>query len=397
VRVLLSAFACQPDRGSEPEVGYQALRAAGSSHDVWVLTQPHMVDSIRADVAAHPLRGRVQVIPVEPSAPPQAGSGLSGWVNLHRLQDRWQRNAAVVARRLDADIDFDVVHHVTLAAHWLRVGVAELDKPLVWGPVGGAVAAPLPLVRELGPSGMVEDAVRMAVRNTAIRLPHARRARRQSVVTFAQNTATARALAGTRGVKVLSNGTSVDLTNVHRGARRGRDVYIVSRLIPWKAVPLGVRAFASCGTPDVTLRVFGDGPQREAVTSAARRYGVSDRVELVGAVARSHLLRELSTAGVLLHPSLHEEAGAVVAEACSLGTPVVCLDHGGPAELTKQWPQVPSVRVRPRTPARTAVALAAGIDEMLAAAPPVPPEPLLPRQSFHAEILAAYQRAAARS
>ena len=47
-------------------------------------------------------------------------------------------------------IDFDVLHHATLAANWTQAGVTAVDKPLVLGLVGGGVEIPLRLVSELG-------------------------------------------------------------------------------------------------------------------------------------------------------------------------------------------------------------------------------------------------------
>ena len=58
------------------------------------------------------------------------------------------RKAAVRAVDLER-INFDVVHHVTLAASWTRAGVTTVDKPVIWGPVGGGVETPLSCSRTL--------------------------------------------------------------------------------------------------------------------------------------------------------------------------------------------------------------------------------------------------------
>ena len=57
--------------------------------------------------------------------------------------DRWQRRALAGGDGdLDRRVGFDVVHHATFASYWARTGLAALDKPFVWGPVGGAVELP---------------------------------------------------------------------------------------------------------------------------------------------------------------------------------------------------------------------------------------------------------------
>jgi len=39
MRVLISAYACEPDKGSEPGVGWNWALAAAEKHEVWVLTR----------------------------------------------------------------------------------------------------------------------------------------------------------------------------------------------------------------------------------------------------------------------------------------------------------------------------------------------------------------------
>lgn len=393
MKVLLSAFACAPGEGSEPEVGFQILRIIAAHHAVWVLTQEHMAAATQEHLAVHPLPNPVEFVVVGPPARPK-GPGLRGWWELHREHDAWQRNAAERAVELDLAVDFDLVHHATLAAYWMRTGVAAVDKPLVWGPVGGGVVAPTSLLTELRGSGLAEDAVRTVVRSVAARTPVVQAAVRRAAVTFAQNPATARKLRGARHLKVMNNALSFALDPVLPDGPRTPDVLVVGRLIPWKAAPLAVRAFARISHPDARLKVYGTGPDRDAILRAARRHGVADRTQLLGAVPRAQLLRDLAHAGVLLHPSLHDEGGTIVAEALTLGTPVVCLDHGGPAELTRQWPQVAAERVAPRGPRQTAAALAAAVDRLLDLRPPVSTTTHAPRQSFATELLDAYRMAA---
>lgn len=394
LKVLLSAFACAPNTGSEPEVGFQTLRVAASHHDVWVLTQPHMAERTAAHLRDDPPPGHVELVPVEPTVPPRR-PGLRTWLPLHRAHDRWQRNAADTAVRLDRDIDFDVVHHVTLAAFWTRAGVAAVDKPLVWGPVGGAVDTPRGLLPELGVEGFAEDALRFVVRKLAARTPTVRQTMRRAAVTFAANEAAARALRRARNVTVMSNGLCVNVEATSEGSLRTKDVVFAGRLVPWKGAPLAVRAFALTSTGESVLRLYGNGPQRAAVIDAARRYGVTDRVELMGSVPRRQLLDDVARAGALLHPSLHDEGALIVAEALSLGTPVVCLDHGGPAELTRQWPGVASRRIRPRGARRTAMDMAAALDDMLGLDLAVAATVVRPSTSFPDAVLAAYEHAAA--
>ena len=89
--------------------------------------------------------------------------------------------------------------------------------------------------------------------------------------------------------------------------------------------------------------ICGAGPDEGRLRMLARRFGVEDRVEFRGWVPRRDLLALMQGADVMLFPSFHEEAGWAVAEAVSVGLPVVCLDRGGPVLMASEvvrsgWP-----------------------------------------------------------
>ncbi|MDQ3030621.1 MAG: hypothetical protein M3R09_11480, partial [Actinomycetota bacterium] len=184
-------------------MGYRAVLAAARRHDVWVLTHMGSVPALRAALHDEPDGARVRVHGV-PFAVREPGRSTAGVLTFQWHYNRWQRDVARVAAELDAEIDFDVVHHVTLASYWTRAGVAAVDKPLVWGPVGGGVEPPLRLLSQLGPAGLAEHALRFAGRPLTARLPFARQAAERAAVVFAQNPPTARRLRARGDVRLLS-------------------------------------------------------------------------------------------------------------------------------------------------------------------------------------------------
>jgi glycosyltransferase involved in cell wall biosynthesis len=397
MKVLLSAYACEPWRGSEPEVGFQALLAAASAHEVWVLTRANNLAPLRQALADSAWRERVHLVAVEVTGR-AAGWKRRGLLGLHWYYDAWQREAAHAARALDRQIGFDVVHHVTFATCWTRAGVARLERPLVWGPVGGTVVAPLRLWGELGPRGIAEDLLRGCVRVVSAARPSVRRTARRAAVALAQNRDTARWLAGrAQRIEILPNATSILEAGLElpRVGSRTREIAMAGRLIPWKAGTLAIRVLRQLAHRDATLVFYGSGPERERIVRHARTAGVADRVRFAGALPRPELLECIASSAVLLHTALHEEAGLAIAESLALGTPVVALDHGGPAVLCSLWPERLSAVIRPDTPGRTARQLALAVDRFLGAPPPPSAQILHPSRSFRTQILRAYEVACA--
>jgi glycosyltransferase involved in cell wall biosynthesis len=395
MRILLSAYACEPGKGSEQEVGLQVMLAAAQQHDVWVLTRENSISLLEEYLAQHPLRDRIHLEGIDLHGPIRRlkRTGLPG---LHVYYDAWQRLAGIRAAELDRRVDFDVVHHATFATYWTRAGVSQLRKPFVWGPVGGGVSTPAPLVRELGAAGLREEALRETVRRLAVIRASHRATTRAATTCLAQNPSTARRLRNER-VSVLPNALTVRLPRMDPPEARGTDIAFVGRLVPWKGGHLAVRAFRHVRHLDAVLRIFGGGPDMPRVRRAAERWGLQDRVEFVGSLPRDELLRQVRRCGVLLHPALHDESPIALGEALSLGTPVVCLDHGGPAEVVRWWPTGHAALIPPSDPETTARRLATAADAFLDQAPDPPAEPVLPVASFESSLLDVYDEAVERA
>jgi glycosyltransferase involved in cell wall biosynthesis len=395
LKVLLSALACEPEKGSEPEVGFRAMLAAASQHDVWVLTLPESIPAIERALDAGPGASRIHLEAIEFASRGRDLDDLNS-LEFHLGYDRWQREARTRARALDREIDFDVVHHVTLASYWTRAGVATLGKPLVWGPIGGGVEPPVRLLPELGLRGTVEAAARVLGRPAVAMLPPVRRTQRTASVILAQNPDTGRRLRGAGRMRLLSNALAVELNSEPVSGPRTTDLLFVGRLVPWKAPLLALRALRYTKRTDAILRFCGGGPEQPRLERAARGWHLGDRVRFEGWIPRPKLLPMLARAGALIHPAVHEEAGLCIAEALTLGTPVVTLDHGGPSQIVGQYRGTPTALISPGSPEVTARSIAAAIDRLLDDPPATRGSTVRGSTSFDAEVLRAYAMAASR-
>lgn len=390
MKILLSALACEPNKGSEPEVGFRAMLAAATEHEVWVLTLPSSIPAIAAALEGDPRWGRIHFEAIGFDSKGRELDDLSSW-NFHLGYDRWQRDAAIRGLQLDREVGFDVVHHVTLASYWTRAGVADIGKPLVWGPIGGGVDPPMRLFPELGARGIVEAVARMAGRPLVASLPPVRKTQRLATVILAQNPDTGRRLRGAGHMRLLSNALAVETNGSWEPAPRTADLLFVGRLVPWKAPLLALRALRHVQHPAVVLRFCGTGPEETRLRRASQRWGLGDRVRFEGWIPRPELLPIVARAGVLIHPAVHEEAGLCIAEALTLGTPVVTLDHGGPSQIVGQFRGGASALVTPRSREATARGLAAAVDLFLA--DPSPDAGRVAATSFETEILRSYELA----
>src|SRR5207247_373562 len=143
MRILAFAYACEPGKGSEPEVGWLWSRMLARLGDVWVITRANNRPAIEARLPATPERDRLHFVFVD--LPPRARRWKRGQRGIRLYYLLWQVAALREARRLHAEQRFDLAWHLTLANAWLGSVAPLLDIPLVYGPVGGGVTTPLRL------------------------------------------------------------------------------------------------------------------------------------------------------------------------------------------------------------------------------------------------------------
>ena len=111
----------------------------------------------------------------------------------------------------------------------------------------------------------------------------------------------------------------------------------VGQLIRRKRVDLLLRALARL-PGRWSLRIVGDGPERETLARMAGAPGLAGKVEFLGALCNPEARRELRRADALILPSHWDGWGAVVNEALLAGIRVVCGDFCGAAALIRDTP-----------------------------------------------------------
>lgn len=335
LKVLLSAYACEPDKGSEPGVGWNAARELTRHHDVWVLTCLCHRAAIEAELARSPIQG-LHVVYYDL---PHYMGFLKRWhtgVNVYYYL--WQLGAYSVARKLHEEWDFDVAQHVTYVRYWMPSFLAFLSVPFVWGPVGGGESAPKAFWRTFGLRGMAYEAVRDIARWLGERDPLVRRTTRRAMLALATTEETARRIRrlGARrvelmGVSALGDEDLERLTSLPDPPTSPFRLLSIGRLLHLKGLHLSLEAFARARLEGAEYWIVGNGPERVRLERLARRLGVADRVAFWGWLPRAVVLSKIAECHVLAHPSLHDSGGWVCVEAMAAGRPVICLDLGGPA------------------------------------------------------------------
>jgi len=335
MKILVSAYTCEPGCGSEEGVGWNTVLALAKYHETWVLTRTIFRSTIEAELIRHPVPN-LHFIYFDPLNWTEDWRNQQGAVQLHYYL--WQIQAYFVARPLHEQISFDVAHHVTYVKFWSPSFLSLLPVPFIWGPVGGGEQAPKPFWTDFSLRGKVYETLRDLAQQLGETDPFTRITARRSVLALATTAETAQRLSrlGANKVQELSQiGLSKpELARLEQcPMSEASPVRFISmgRLLHWKGYHLAVRAWAKANLLDAEYWLLGDGAERERLQALADELGIASQVQFLGNLPREQSLERLGECHILVHPSLHDSGGLTCLEGMAAGRPVICLDLGGPA------------------------------------------------------------------
>ena len=370
-RVLISAFACNPTRGSEPGLGYRYVRALADHCDLTVITEAlqnrgDIEDQQRRDPVLADVRFHYVPWP-SLTRDGQRNDGVN-FIYYYHLYRKWQREAFEVASRLVRTEEFDLVHHLTMTGYREPGYLGTLPLPFVWGPVGGHVMMPWRFLHTLGLRGMMSCATRNALNWVQMRWsPRVRAAARSAAAVLASTSVDVRAMRqchGREAVLVGENGADAPRAEHPRSRRDGQ----ILRLgwsglhIPRKALPILLRAMALLPRDMVVeAHILGDGPERRRWQDTARRLGVDRLCHFHGWRPRAEAMELMSSMDAFVVTSIQDAGSAVLFEAMAVGLPIICHNCCGFADaLTKDC----AIMVPLKSPRLSESGFAGGIERL---------------------------------
>lgn len=363
LKILVSAYLCQPHRGSEPGAGWSVVTHLAKYHDVHVLTSSCQKPAIERELSIRPISGVTFHY-----------HGIGSYRTLHGMRRQihgciWSLTAIIPARRLHRQHRFDLTQQVTLARYWWPNALAFLGIPFIFGPVSGADVTPREFLRTLPLKTRLSESFRIAVKRLAEKNPLLAAAVRRSALCIGFSTPATLALKRIGAPRVdtifgiaLSDDLIATLSQAEPPPPDPFRVISIARLVPWKGIDLGLRAFKAANLPaQAEYWIFGDGQEQGALERLAAELGISQQVRFFNRAARPMVMDHLSRAHVFLHPAFREARTWTCLEAMAAGKPIICLNEPGFAHPV---PDSAGYKIAPTTAEEVVVAMAKRLREL---------------------------------
>lgn len=344
LKILLSAYACEPGKGSEPGVGWNwALSLARRGHQVWVLTRSNNRAAIEQAVAEGKQPELVKLNWLYYDVPKWASWWKKGGRGVHLYYFLWQWGAYLFAKKIHQSVVFELVHHVTFVSVRQPSFMGNLGIPFIFGPVAGGESAPIALRDKFGLRGQLIDGAR-DIANALVRIgPFMHMTFSQAFKIYVTSEQTRQLIPEryqnrvTEQLAIALDCEFIEVSESQSGGVEDKNLRLVyiGHFLYLKGMHMGLVAFARLlqRYSGARLTMVGKGPDERNWKSLAKKIGVDRNIDWLSWVKQSELGDIYRKHNVMLFPSLHDSGGMVVLEAMSHGLPVVCLKLGGPGVL----------------------------------------------------------------
>lgn len=334
MKILVSAYACEPGLGSEIGVGWHWVLQMSRRFELWVLTRESNRRSIEPWIAAHPEYAGIHFLYFD--LPRWARVWKRGRRGVRTYYNLWQLATNQMVRRVMRRNDIRIFHHLTYGNVLWRVCRYGSRRHFIWGPVGGLETIPGEFSCRYGRRSRLLEALRRSmVALTPLNLGFRRRCRRADLI-LCKTEFTRRLIPkkyASKAILFTDVATDSALCDVPAPQRADSSTRLVSvgHLDAWRGFDLAVEALAQARKQgaDVSLSIVGNGPDRNRLERLIAGLGLSQCVSLTGKVSMERYRELMADSDVVVNGALKEGAVTVSFDAMAMGKPLICLDTTG--------------------------------------------------------------------
>lgn len=346
-RLLVSAYAISPVRGSEHALGWEIVTRLGRYFDVTVLmcektpSNYFYLNEIEAYIRKN---GEIRNVHFAPVKMPESSEKYSKlhdkgfWPAYYWGYNCWQKAAFAKAVELHSKQKFDATYSLNMTGFREPGYLWKLDIPFIWGPINGFHSIPFSFLRSFSKKEFAFQCMKHFANELQIRTSsRAKMAARKAALVWGVDPKAVYTLKKWKANAELMQETGLNpintATSVHRkydGERRLNLVWsgiIVSR----KALNILIHALIKAENLNFHLTILGTGSLQNQLEKEAEP--IKSKITWTGKLPKDLAIEKVNQSDLLIHTSLSEGTPHSILEAIGLGVPVVCHDICGMASV----------------------------------------------------------------
>ena len=335
-KILINCYACSPNRGSEPGMGWNFIIHLAKYHSLYIITEKVKWEKEINNYIEEHIDNKENLHFYFISKKRNKLLRKIWPPSYYWYYKEWQKKAYHLALKLDKEVSFDIIHQLNMVGYREPGYLWKINKPFVWGPIGGMNITPWCMLPSMGVYGATfyffRNMINLFQMNFGKRIDNCMK-HTDTVITATKDNYDA--------VKKLWGVESVIMSEIGSFSKNG-DIEIKKRQVdeplkicwsgqhtPRKSLNLLIDSVSEIiSNHEIELNVIGVGRQTKSWKTLARKRGV-DNIIWYGWVERQKAIEIMKNCHIFCITSLSDLTSTVLLEALSYGLPVIALDHCG--------------------------------------------------------------------
>ncbi len=336
---LVVAYACEPNEGSEPGVGWNWSIELSKHNNVIVITRENNRKNIEKEYSQKKYPNlRFCYCDV----PKYLSLWKKGQKGIHLYYCLWQLVCYHLAKKIIKEQGIDYVFSVTFGNIWMPSFLHKLPCKFIWGPLGGGEGVPRKLWSHLPVKQRIIEWVRHINMVLPVTNPWKNAAIKKAYLIIVRTKDTLACIPSKYHSKCqLMIETGVSQKDIEyfkkiesiQNQELKNDYLICGKMVPFKMFELAIDAFGNANQINQTscLHIVGDGPMMNSLQDRAQKYETHRNIVFHGKLSREKTLEIMASCKALLLTSAREGGSWVMFEAMLLKKPIICFDSSGMA------------------------------------------------------------------
>ena len=332
-KMFISAYACEPNRGSEIGIGWNWVLQLSKQFELWVLTRRSNKENIEQWRKNNSTGEDIHFVYYDtPRILRFWKKGLRGVRTYYAI---WQTMTNRIVRTTMKENDIKIYHLLTYGNSLWKASRYGMKKFFVWGPTGGVDLIPREFVHYYGFKFKVREIVRtIIIKTLKINFGFAKRCwkaniilcKSESMIKVIPKKYKYKAIIFTDGAV---NEKLLSVPNVRNGETV--EYVTVGNLDAWRNFDVLIEAFCKAYEHNnkIRLTIVGKGNDFDRLTSLIKIRKMEDVITVTGQVPMEKYFMLLKQSDVVINPSYKEGAVTMAFDTMAMSKPFICFETGG--------------------------------------------------------------------
>lgn len=333
VSILVNAYACSPNMGSEPGMAWNWCINLAKHCKLHIITEGEFRNKIEEVLPTLPQGKNMHFYYNPVSDEIRKMCWNQGDWRFYKHYREWQYKTYLIAKDIIKNNHIDIVHQLNMIGFREPGYLWKIEEvPFIWGPVDAKEKFPVAYLE--GASLKAKSFIRLKNFITGLQLRFSSRVRRaverasfvisassESQKSFKKYFNIDSSLINETGCYISSNIKEFKEKDTF-------DLLWVGKLDFRKQLSLAIRTLAKLNNPNIRLHIVGGGDS-SIYKSLSKDLNVSHQCIWHGTVSHDEVQRIMQDSDILFFTSVAEGTPHVVLEAIGNGLPIVCFDVCG--------------------------------------------------------------------